>query len=75
MSENELTIKDHIKGFVKFVKFKQGHLYYITETDFEFPVPISEAGEAEFKNEEKGIHLMRYIRKHLDTIKKGNDEE
>lgn len=64
----ELTIKDHIKGNVTFTRFKQGHLYYITETNVEFPVPIDEAGEAEFKNSDKGIYFMRYIRKHLNSL-------
>lgn len=63
-----LTLKDHIKGNVRFLRYKQGYLYYVTETDIEFPVPIEDTGEAEFKDSDKGIYFMRYIRKHLKLL-------
>lgn len=61
-------LKEHIKGKVRFTRFKQGHLYYETELGMEFPVPISEAGEAEFKSVDKAMLFMRYIRKHLAAL-------
>ena len=62
-----MTIKDHIKGFVTFQYYRAGNLYYKTETDFLFPVPISDTGEATFPAKEKGILFMRYIRKQLEA--------
>jgi len=62
-------MKEHIKGTVKFQFYRAGHLYYKTETDVTFPVPVSDCGEATFQAEEKAILLMRYIRKHLEAKK------
>lgn len=42
---------------------------------FEFPVPISDIGNATFGAQEKAMLLMRYIRKHLDYIDKAKVEE
>lgn len=61
-------LKEHVKGKVHFTRFKQGYLYYETELGLEFPVPISEAGEAEFKAVDKAMLFMRYIRKHLAAL-------
>lgn len=61
-------LKEHVKGQVVFTRFKQGYLYYTTELGLEFPVPISEAGEAEFKSVDKAMLFMRYIRKHLEVL-------
>lgn len=61
-------LKEHVRGQVRFTRFKQGHLYYETELGLEFPVPISEAGEAEFKSVDRAMLFMRYIRKHLNTL-------
>ena len=63
------TIKDHIKGKVKFKFYRDGSLYYQTETGLEFPVPISDIGNATFLNEDKAILFMRYIRKYLESDK------
>lgn len=35
---------------------------------FSFPVPISDTGSGIFQREHKTINLMRWVRKHLDTI-------
>lgn len=61
-----LTIKDHVKGKVVFQYYRQGNLYYKTETDLVFAVPIEDIGEATFLNEDKAMFFMRYIRKHLE---------
>lgn len=37
---------------------------------FKFPVPISDIGNATFNREEKALLMMRYIRKHIETIEK-----
>lgn len=68
-----LTIKDHVKGKVTFQYYRQKNLYYKTETDLVFAVPIEDIGEATFLNEDKAMLFMRYIRKHLDAAKEASD--
>lgn len=68
-----LTIKDHIQGEASFVRFVGGNLYYRTSTGLEFPVPIEDLGNATINATEKGMLLMRYIRKHMDTLKKAQE--
>lgn len=53
---------------VKFVLYKDGDLIYKTECGFEFPVPVTDIGNATFLAEDKAILFMRYIRKHLNII-------
>jgi hypothetical protein len=64
----QLTLKDHVKGVAKLEYYRAGNLYYRTATGLLFPVPIADAGEATFSAEEKGLLLMRYIRKHLQAM-------
>ena len=65
-----MNIKDMVKGQkkVRFSFYRAGELFYITECGFEFPVPISDAGDGVFLNEDKAIYYMRYIRKHIQYI-------
>lgn len=62
-----VNIKDMVKDGkkVRFSRYRQGHLYYTTEDGFEFPVPLSEAGDATFLAEDKAMLFLRYIRKAL----------
>lgn len=62
------TLKDHVKGTVTFTHYFDGDLWYKTDTDFSFPVPVSDAGTATFKAEDKALLFMRYIRKHLEVV-------
>jgi hypothetical protein len=55
---------------VKFIHYCDKELWYIAENGFEFPVPITDIGNATFLAEDKAIYFMRYIRKHLDMITK-----
>ena len=67
------TIKEMVENNqkVKFVKYLDQNLYYVTECGFEFIVPISDIGNATFLAEDKAILFMRYIRKHIDLLKEG----
>ncbi len=56
---------------VKFIRYRQKELWYITETGFEFPVPIEDAGDGIFLAEDKALLFMRYIRMHIKNIEKG----
>lgn len=62
------TLKDHVRGAVTFSHYFDGSLWYLTDTNFLFPVPISDIGTATFLATDKAILFMRYIRKHLETI-------
>jgi hypothetical protein len=63
------NIKEMVKDKkVRFVRYRKEELIYITECGLEFPVPISDIGDGVFLAEEKAILLMRYIRKHLESI-------
>lgn len=66
-----MTIKDHVKGVVKFQYYRDGMLFYETsETKFLFPVPISDIGPATFMAEDKAMLFMRWIRKFMEVTKK-----
>lgn len=65
-----MNIKDMVKDKqVTFVKYFDGNLYYTTECGFEFPVPIEDLGAATALATDKALYFMRYIRKHMNTIK------
>lgn len=67
-----LNIKTMVENNKKarFVRYANGNLIYITECGFEFPVPISDLGNATVNHEEKALLLMRYIRKHIQEVQK-----
>lgn len=46
-----------------------GSLWYKTEANLLFPVPISDIGNATFLAKDKAILFMRYIRKWLESLK------
>lgn len=63
-----MTIKDHIQGRCRFAYYRDGALWYRTETNFIFPVPIEDIGNATFLDEDKAMLFMRYIRKHMAAL-------
>jgi hypothetical protein len=67
-----MTIKDHIQGTANFVYFRDSALWYRTSTGLLFPVPLDEIGTTTFEAEHKGIYLMRWIRKYLETLDAAN---
>ncbi len=69
-----MTLKDHVKGVVKFKFFRDNNLYYETETGLTFPVPIEDIGNATFLCEDKALLFMRYIRKFLNKIEESSNE-
>lgn len=60
---------------VHFQFYINKELWYRTETGFEFPVPISDAGTACFKSQDKAILFMRWIRKHMENLKNARNEQ
>lgn len=71
------SIKDMVKDNkkVRFSFYRDGQLFYRTESGFEFPVPIDDIGNATFLAEDKAILFMRYIRKHLKAINDARAEQ
>jgi hypothetical protein len=64
-----MNIKEMVQNKkVKFVRYQNKELWYVTECGFEFPVPISDTGEASFISEDKALLFMRWIRKHIENI-------
>lgn len=69
MNKTLPTISELVKNKTATFKcYRDSELWYEID-DFTFPIPISDAGTGIFDNEMKAIHLMRWIRKHLETIK------
>lgn len=62
---------DGTKKTVTFTHYFDGSLWYETDDYFNFPVPISDIGNATFKAKDYAPFFMRYIRKHIETIDQG----
>lgn len=71
------NVKEMVTGNkkVKFVKYQQKQLWYMTECGFEFPVDISDTGDAAFLVEDKAMFFMRWINKHIKDINKAKQEQ
>jgi len=69
------TVKEHIKGNVKFLFYRDEQLFYETSLGMVFPVSIKDIDKGTFLAEDKGILFMRYIRKHLESIKNQTNAE
>jgi hypothetical protein len=77
-----MNIKDLVKNdqSVIFDHYKNGELWYFTEwkddngIPFLFPVPIDDVGDATFKNCDKALLFMRWIRKHIEAIETAKKE-
>lgn len=69
-----MEIKDYVKNCkVRFVFYRDGQLWYEViggPTALNFPVPISDVGNATFNCEDKALLFMRYIREHIKFIDK-----
>lgn len=65
-----MNIKDIVKGnVVNFLKYRHQMMYYKVNydgTEYMFPVPLEDVGDATLHSDEKAITYMRYIRKALD---------
>lgn len=68
-----MNLKDMVSNNkkVNFIRFQKGDLWYVTECGFEFPVAISDTGDAVFSKEDKALFFMRWIKKHIDNINEG----
>jgi hypothetical protein len=62
------VLAKQVAGNVTFSHYRKGNLWYVTDKGLEFPVPIEDTGDAEFKIVDKGLYFMRWIRKHIESI-------
>lgn len=53
---------------VHFTRFRANELWYKTEHGLEFPVPVSDVGDATFLATDKALLFMRYIRKQVEAL-------
>lgn len=65
-------LKKHVEGEVRFRFYRDGNLWYLTDSGFLFPVPTSDIGNATFLAVDKALLFMRYIRKQLKVLDDGN---
>ena len=66
-----MELKEMVKGNVEFQYYRDTQLWYKTEIGgFLFPVPIEDVGNATFARTERGMLMMRYIRKYLAVLEK-----
>jgi hypothetical protein len=72
-----MSIKEMVSNGkrVQFIRYQQSELWYKTECGFEFPVPISDTGDASFGADDKAILFMRWIKKHVDNINTAKAEQ
>lgn len=71
------TLKEMVSGNSKvfFLYYRKGELWYTTDCGFEFPVPMSDTGDGTFYNIDRSMMFMRYIRKHMESIKEGQQAQ
>lgn len=66
------NLKFYVQGKSEFQYYKDSQLWYKTQFgSLVFPVPIEDVGTATFNRIEKSSLMMRYIRKHIEVINKG----
>ena len=65
----KIDVKPHIAGTVTFQYYREKALWYKSSSGLIFPVPVSDIGDATFLPEDKAMLFMRYIRKHLESLK------
>ena len=68
MIDIKRAVSDNRK--VKFVKYFDGSLWYETEFNELFEVPVDDIGNATFWPEDKAILFMRYMRLYNSNIEK-----
>lgn len=74
------TVSDILKPMiignkkVNFQFYRDGELWYQTECGFDFPVPVSDTGKGMFKNNDKAVYFMRWIRPQIEAVEKAKKE-
>lgn len=61
-----MKVSQHVKGITRFEFYREGNLYYKTDTGLTFPIPLEDTQGATFLSEEKSIFFMRWIKRHIE---------
>ena len=59
-------LKVRVAGAARFLYFTDGALWYETADGWKFPVPVADAGTGIFNATEKGLLLMRWMRRYIE---------
>lgn len=70
-----INLTEAVKNDVEFKYFRDGAMWYETCNGDLFPVPSGDAGSATFNRTERGMYLMRWMRKWNDVQKSEGDAE
>jgi hypothetical protein len=62
------SITDHVKGPCTFKYYRDNSLWYETHLGLLFNVPINDIDQGTFNYTEKGILMMRWIRKFTESL-------
>lgn len=62
------SVRDGARVFFRF--YRNGELWYATEDEKLFPVPIADLGDATANINEKAILMMRYMRQWNEKLEK-----
>lgn len=63
------TVSDIIKNsrMTRFVLYREGNFIYVTDSGFQFPVPVEDVAGATLLAEDKTIFFMRWIRQQVEN--------
>ena len=75
-----MTLKERVRGRVKFQYLRDSALWYATDDGYLFPVPLSDTGNeqggsATFLAEDKGVIFMRWISRAMKAEEKLRSEK
>lgn len=62
------TLKNEVSGRATFQFYRDGALYYKTDSGLIFSVPITDTGRGTFLPEDKAMFFMRWIRPALEAL-------
>jgi hypothetical protein len=75
MSQIDKLVKEAIEGNVTLDCVMDGSLWYRTANNHLFPVPFEDTKGGTFCATEKGIRLMRWIRKYFVSTEEARKEQ
>ena len=68
MSEHNLKDMVGPGKIVEFQYYRDGKLYYRTESGFIFKVPVADTGDTQFNGKERAMLFMKWIKKDLEEL-------
>lgn len=60
---------------VTFVRLFGDEMWYVTDSGFEFPVPLGDTVGATFMAKDRAIFFVRWIRHHVEMIERTREEQ